>query len=652
MKNTNIVIIKTDWYRVSSNSDNSTYRDPRVRNIHAQGQEGTVSNLAFLFLLRARVCKVAKENLKPRKKGRPSVKFLQCNMQKSQHAQIDLNRRIRHMNNAQERFICCIQEPCSTNNKLVCQPNSVQRFGQRVCPRTCIYADKNTESWYMEALSNRDLTVIQTEILKQQVLVASVYLDGTDDKVWNDTLNKVIDYADNKKLGLILCMDSNSHSTLFGPDTNGRGKKLEEALAANNLTVENVGHVPTFHGGNSRTCIDVTLTKNLRTSIKEWKVNTEYNGSDHNTIEFSTDQEHTTIPKIWKWHKADWCKFREKMDQIEYKLPTVISTDVCEDMLKIFYTTLDRALQISVPKTKEKVIDSNNPWWSDEFKQARRNLCKAYKAKNKTPSLAATERYKTKHAEYKKNCNKARLWSWRDLQNNISSISDMNKFRKIVQTTTRVTLGTLHKGNGEYTIPGEDTIDYLSRIHFTKATPLRKTSKTGRFINKRSVLSWDESYLTISKIKEAISGFKSKKSPGTDGIHPLVLQQLPNKALEYLETLYRICLLLGYTPTKWKECKVVFIPKPGKDTYDTAKAWRPISLTNYLLKTLERICTWHMDEKLIDNPVHTRQHGFRNDRNTETSLSNVVNYIPGASKLTGIFRKMSLAPKLNKIQQI
>ena len=61
--------------------------------------------------------------------------------------------------------------------------------------------------------------------------------------------------------------------------------------------------------------------------------------------------------------------------------------------------------------------------------------------------------------------------------------------------------------------------------------------------------------------------------------------------------------------------------------YDVAKAWRPISLTNYLLKTLERICTWHMDEKLSVNPVHTRQHGFRSDLNTETSLSHVVNYI-------------------------
>ena len=34
-----------------------------------------------------------------------------------------------------------------------------------------------------------------------------------------------------------------------------------------------------------------------------------------------------------------------------------------------------------------------------------------------------------------------------------------------------------------------------------------------------------------------------------------------------------------------------------------------------------------MDEKLETHPVQIRQHGFRSDHNTETSLSNVVNYI-------------------------
>ena len=56
-----------------------------------------------------------------------------------------------------------------------------------------------------------------------------------------------------------------------------------------------------------------------------------------------------------------------------------------------------------------------------------------------------------------------------------------------------------------------------------------------------------------------------------------------------------------------------------------AKSWRPISLTNYLLKGLERLCAWQVDGEAEQNPVHPLQHGFRTDRNTDTALSSVVN---------------------------
>ena len=83
------------------------------------------------------------------------------------------------------------------------------------------------------------------------------------------------------KTCFFMYLDSNCHSTLFGPDANTRGKKFEEAVAGHNLMVENIGHVPTFHGGKARTCIDVTLTKRLNSAIQGWRVNTNYNGSEN-----------------------------------------------------------------------------------------------------------------------------------------------------------------------------------------------------------------------------------------------------------------------------------------------------------------------------------------------------------------------------------
>ena len=213
-------------------------------------------------------------------------------MQKSQHPQIYLNRRIGDINRSQDRFICCIQEPCSFQSKLTSQPNSVQRFGKAVCPRTCIHTDTQTNAWFMEALSSKDITVIQVCIRKQDVLIASAYMDSTDKAVWNPGLDAVVEYADNKNLGLIMCIDSNGHSTLFGPDSNSRGRKFEEVVAGHNLNVENLGHIPTFPGGRDRTCIDITLSKRLNQDVNICKmsaVNVLLNLSQHmNPVSLST----------------------------------------------------------------------------------------------------------------------------------------------------------------------------------------------------------------------------------------------------------------------------------------------------------------------------------------------------------------------------
>ena len=85
-------------------------------------------------------------------------------------------------------------------------------------------------------------------------------------------------------------------------------------------------------------------------------------------------------------------------------------------------------------------------------------------------------------------------------------------------------------------------------------------------------------------------------------------------------------ILLSFTPTKWKEAKPIFIPKPGEITYNIPKSWRPISLTNYLIKVLEKLRVWETDKAIQRNPIHSRQHGFWSDRNTETAISEAVSY--------------------------
>jgi len=53
--------------------------------------------------------------------------------------------------------------------------------------------------------------------------------------------------------------------------------------------------------------------------------------------------------------------------------------------------------------------------------------------------------------------------------------------------------------------------------------------------------------------------------------------------------IFHACLATGYVPAMWCQVKVVFIPKPGRNSYCGPKDFRPIILTLYLLKTMERL---------------------------------------------------------------
>ena len=87
-------------------------------------------------------------------------------------------------------------------------------------------------------------------------------------------------------------------------------------------------------------------------------------------------------------------------------------------------------------------------------------------------------------------------------------------------------------------------------------------------------------------------------------------------------------MLLRYTPLPWREGRVVFIPKPGKATYQIPKSFRPITLTSFIFKTLEKLINWHLDiTHFQTNPLHTKQFAFRVGRSCDEALSLVTDKI-------------------------
>ena len=101
-----------------------------------------------------------------------------------------------------------------------------------------------------------------------------------------------------------------------------------------------------------------------------------------------------------------------------------------------------------------------------------------------------------------------------------------------------------------------------------------------------------------------------------------MLKQLPPVALAKLKQLFEASYFSGYVPQEWLRTRVVFLSKPGKTDYSSASSFRPICLTSFVFKCMERCVYWDISEK--DNPLSKRQHGFRRGMSTDTALSMMV----------------------------
>ena len=98
---------------------------------------------------------------------------------------------------------------------------------------------------------------------------------------------------------------------------------------------------------------------------------------------------------------------------------------------------------------------------------------------------------------------------------------------------------------------------------------------------------------------------------------------------EVISSIMKLCLITGYVPKLWRQARVIFLPKPGKkDDYTELGSWRPISLTSFLLKTLERLVDKRLRAKDLCSKLSNRfQFAYLPGGSTEAALSRLVGYV-------------------------
>jgi hypothetical protein len=135
-------------------------------------------------------------------------------------------------------------------------------------------------------------------------------------------------------------------------------------------------------------------------------------------------------------------------------------------------------------------------------------------------------------------------------------------------------------------------------------------------------------HISLAEQTRALDGLKKKSAAGVDQIlcelitiaYPAIKHRLLN--------ILNAGLTNNWFPSGWKIARVCIIPKPGKKSYLSPEAYRPISILNTMGKIYERVIHTRL-KKIAEeqNWFNNCQHGFREGRSTETAAHSLISHI-------------------------
>ena len=114
------------------------------------------------------------------------------------------------------------------------------------------------------------------------------------------------------------------------------------------------------------------------------------------------------------------------------------------------------------------------------------------------------------------------------------------------------------------------------------------------------------------ELEEILKQMKNNSTPGTSGIGWFLLKRGWPFVGELLANTFISCIKLAHHLPRWKEAKVVVIPKPDKADYSLAKVHRPISLLEAMSKLMEKVVAKCMQHDIVAHElIPTNQFGGR-----------------------------------------
>ena len=528
-----------------------------------------------------------------------------------------------------------VQEPHIYNNKVTdysSELNIFQYTGKDKV-RAAIITTNNIDAWQILQFTNADQSVIGFKSGDKTFVLASVYMPfDSKEAPPPNSMKELRQFCDVNNFYLTISSDCNSHHALWGCEYNNkRGESLVDYILSNDLHVINTGSKPTFQVKNRSQILDITLAStNMLDHIENWNVTDRITVSDHKQIEYELLTEVKIKMREYRnIKKTDWSRY---VTDLEEKLSDV---DLDNVDIQIGAKMVEQAIISSYHDNcklrKEKVRKPEAPWWNNELRDLERNTKRLKRRYEREPTDERGREFKQTLNRFTNEKRKAKRKAWRDFCSEMTDLSTTAKIAKVMTQGKIKKIGTLRKLDGSYTTSPSETLQVLLDTHFPDKVRT-EANNLDIFVgnNNNSKAIYDN--INEESVKSAILSFKPYKSPGQDGIFPVLLQKGIDVLLPHLVKLYRKSIEVGTIPESWLETRVSFIPKPGKSDYTDPKSYRPISLSSFVLKGLEKVILYHVNEEHInkDNFFSKNLYSYREGINTEDALHNLISKIEKA----------------------
>jgi ribonuclease HI len=567
-----------------------------------------------------------------------ALEVYQLNMHHSIAAATNLLRELE----GEASCVALLQEPYSCKNRICYVPSGYRahywagRDGEEQT-RTCILVSGSITAWPIRQFCSRDVSVVATETIstfgnKETLWWASIYMAGEENDPPSPLVRELADYCRLKSISLIVGCDANAHHTVWAStNCNPRGESILEFILGSDLELCNMGHAPTFITSNRSEVLDLTLVTQGKSLVNNWRVCEKPSLSDHRTIRFSSHK--IRLEERWSRpiRRTNWERFSVLSSESlrNVTLPEAWSRADVDRVADAITDCLNNSLNAVCPMRKVTRKPRSKEWWTSDLTAKRALARRAQRRAYSLNTVEAWENFREAQRDFKYSTRKAKRESWRSFCSDIDGLDVSSKIFKILRKGVDTDLGSVQLPGGEYAVSRGDILRYMLTVHYPDCKFLQEGTVLGteedqmERLNEASPLIY--SMLTEDRIAQAIQSFGPYKAPGGDAIYPVMILQAGPQLVKLLGVIYGVCMSMAYFPKCWRVARVCFIPKPGTRSKAEAKAYRPITLTSFFLKVLERLVYWHLLENQ-DRPLDLlrTQFAYRSGSSTEAALHSVI----------------------------